>query len=108
MFKKLSIYIVLVVLSVHMLLAHGDYTHLMGTVRAINGDHISIKDTAGKSIMVMTHKATKYLNDKKEVTGADLKVGLRVVIDAKMDPAMKMYKADQVQIGVAVPAEDKK
>jgi hypothetical protein len=101
MFTRLIVYSIAILMSAGMLLAHGDYTHLMGTVSAINGNHVSIKDTAGKSIMVMTHKDTKYLKADKAAASQDLKVGLRVVIDAKMDEAMKMYKADQVQIGVA-------
>jgi hypothetical protein len=109
MFKKLVICTVAVLLSAGALFAHGDYTHLLGTVTAVNGNHMSIKDTAGKSIMVMTHKATKYLkDDNKAAVGTDVKIGLRVVIDAKMDPAMKMYKADQIKIGVADPAAVKR
>lgn len=90
-----------------LLLGHGDYTHLAGTVTAINGDHMSIKDTAGKPIILMTHKGTKYSKDGKTATSKDLKVGVRVVIDAKMDAAMKMYKADEIKIGVAAPVEKK-
>jgi hypothetical protein len=90
-----------------LLLAHGDYTHLSGTVTAIDGEHLSIKDTNGKPVIVMTHNATKYSKDNKPATSADLKVGLRVVIDAKMDEAMKMYKADEVKIGVAAPVQKK-
>jgi hypothetical protein len=107
MLRKLAVGLMVVMFATGMLLAHGDYTHLMGTVTAVNGDHVSIKDQAGKSIMVMTHKATKYLKDDKPVTPAELKVGVRVVFDAKMDAAMKMYKADEVKIGVAVPAASK-
>jgi hypothetical protein len=79
------------------------------TGQSVNGKHMSIKDTAGKSIIVMTDKAIQYLkNDSKAALSADVKVGLRVVIDARMDSAMKMYKADQVKIGNAVPAAIKK
>lgn len=106
MFKTL-VSLALIVIFGGLLSAHGDYTHLAGTVTAIEGEHLSIKDTNGKSIIVMTHKATKYSKDKKPATSKDLKVGLRVVIDAKMDQAMKMYKADEVQIGVAAPVEKK-
>lgn len=89
------------------LYAHGDATHLMGTVTAINGNHITIKDKDGKSVMVMLNKTTKYLRDKKAAPRSDLKVGVRVVIDAKMDNAMKMYAAEEIQLGVmdnATPA----
>jgi hypothetical protein len=104
---KTLVGLLMIVLLGGLLIAHGDYTHLAGTVTAIEGDHMSIKDTAGKSIIVMTHKATKYSKDSKPATGKDVKVGVRVVIDAKMDATMKMYKADEVKIGVSVPVEKK-
>jgi hypothetical protein len=37
-----------------------------------------------------------------------LKPGIRVVIDAKMDEKMKMYTAEEVRIGVAEKAAEKK
>ena len=107
MLKKLVRCSAAILFAAGMLVAHGDYTHLLGTVTAIDGDHVSIKDTAGKPVMVMTHKATKYLKNDKATPKTELKVGLRVVIDAKMDAKMKMYKADQIKIGVAA-AEGKK
>jgi hypothetical protein len=106
--KSLGCSIAVLLLAAGVLLAHGDYTHLIGTVTVVNGDHVSIKDTAGKSIMVMTHKDTKYLKDDKPVASGELKTGVRVVIDAKMDAAMKMYKADQIKIGVAAPVNSSK
>jgi len=81
--------------------AHGDATHLTGTITAIEGDHIQIKDQQGKSVMVMLEKATKYLKADKASTKAELKVGARVLIDAKMDEKMKMYSAEEITIGVA-------
>ena len=102
--KRITAISIAILLSAGLLVAHGDYTHLMGTVSAISGDHIAMKDTAGKTVMIMTHKDTKYLVETKTVTAKDLKVGLRIVADVKMDAAMKMYKADQIQIGVAAPA----
>jgi hypothetical protein len=87
-----------------LLQAHGNATHLIGTVTAIDGNHVTIKNKAGKSIMVMLDKSTKYLKDKKPAGVADLQVGSRVVIDAMMDPKMKMYMAEEVQVGVATAA----
>jgi hypothetical protein len=87
-----------------LLLAHGDATHLMGTVTAVSADTVTLKDTGGKSVIVMLPKVTKYLQNKKPVTKNDLKVGSRVVIDAKMDEKMKMYTAEEVEIGAVTPA----
>src|SRR5688572_26130825 len=84
--------------------AHGDATHIMGTITAVQGNHLTIKTQDGKSEMVMIGKATKYMIGTKAATPADLTVGRRVVIDAKIDPKMKMYSAEEVRIGVATPA----
>jgi hypothetical protein len=80
--------------------AHGDATHLTGTITAIEGDHVQIKDQAGKSVVVMLQKTTKFIKADKPSTKSELKVGTRVLIDAKMDEKMKMYAAEEVTIGV--------
>jgi hypothetical protein len=105
MYKQLIACSLVVLFSAGLLLAHGDFTHLAGTVTAINGNHVTIKDTAGKSVMVMFGKTTKFLRDKKAAAGADMKVGTRVVIDATMDAKMKMYSAAEIQLGVVEPAK---
>ena len=51
----------------------------------------------------MLEKGTKYLINDKPAKKADLKVGARVVIDAHMEPKMKMYSAEEVNIGTAAP-----
>jgi hypothetical protein len=99
--KKYFSILLVILVSASFVYAHGDATHLSGTITAIEGDHIQIKDMAGKSIMVMVSKTTKYLKtDKKAATKAELKVGTRVLIDAKMEEKMKMYAASEVTIGV--------
>jgi hypothetical protein len=100
MFRHLLICLLALSLFGAVVQAHGDATHLLGTVSAISGNHITIKDKAGKSVMVMLTKTTKYLRDKKTAPGSELKVGVRVVIDAKMDNAMKMFTAEEIQLGV--------
>ena len=87
-----------ILLSVALLQAHGDATHLMGTVTAVTANTVTIKDTAGKSVVVMLEKTTKYLKDKKAAVIGDLKVGTRVMIQAEMDEKMKMYTAAEVQL----------
>ena len=95
----LSIFVMAVVVF-----AHGDATHLAGTVTAVAKDTVTLKLQTGKSEVVMLEKGTKYLNGTKAAAPADLKVGVRVVIDAKMNEKMKMYTAEEIRIGVAEKA----
>ena len=88
--------------------AHGDATHIMGTVSAIQGDHVTVKLQDGKTQMVMFDKSTKYLNGEKKAKKEDVKVGTRVVIDAKMDEKMKMFLASEVRIGITENHADHK
>lgn len=104
MYKKLTVCLVTGLLSVGLLLSHGNATHLMGTVTAVGKDTVTIKDKDGKSIVVMLEKTTKYLKNKKAATIGELQVGSRVVIDAEMDQKMKMYSAEEIQLGTAQAA----
>jgi len=103
MFKRFVACTFAVLMSVGLLWAHDGNEHIMGTVSSINGDHVMIKTQDGKSEMVMLGKTTKYMIDKKAAKVTDMKVGSRVVVDAKMDAKMKMYSALEVKIGVAAP-----
>jgi hypothetical protein len=105
MFQRLIVFTFAILVSTALLLSHGTATHIMGTVSAIDGSHVTVKTQDGKSTMVMLEKATKYLNGSKAATLADVKVGTRVVIDAKTDQKTKMYMAEEVRIGVAPPVK---
>jgi hypothetical protein len=104
MFKRSCMFLALTVAMTTFAFAHGDFTHVTGTITAIEGDHIQIKDLQGKSVMVMLQKTTKYLKDEKAATKSELKVGTRVKVDAKMDDKMKMLAAAEIAIGVTTPA----
>jgi len=107
MYKRFIAAFAAFVLSAVLVHAHGTATHITGTITAIEGDHIQIKDQAGKPVMVMLGKTTKYLKSEKASTKAELKVGTRVVIDAQMDKKMNMYAAEEVRIGVTEAAKAK-
>ena len=49
----------------------------------------------------MLEKDTKFLANDKPARKADLKTGVRVVIDAQMDTKMKMYVAESITLGAA-------
>ena len=56
----------------------------------------------------MLEKTTKFLMNDKPAKKAALKVGDRVVIDAEMNAKMKMYVAEEVNVGSAAKAAPKK
>ena len=102
MLKRFASYIVMILLFAALLAAHGE--PILGTVTAVAKDTVTIKDKAGKTVIVMLEKNTKYLINKKAATIADLKVGSRVSIDAHMEEKMKMLSAEEVEIGAPAPA----
>ena len=106
MFKRFLFGLLTMVVLAAVLHSHG--APLMGTVTAVGADSITIKDKAGKSVVVMLEKATKYLKDKKAAAMGDIQVGARVVIDAHMDAKTKKYAAEEVQIGVAADEKNEK
>jgi hypothetical protein len=101
MFRKLLPSSLTILISAVVLFAHGNATHILGTVTAIQGDHVTIKLQDGKTQMVMFDKVTKFLTAaEKPAKKVDVKVGTRVVIDAKMDEKTKMFLASEVRVGV--------
>jgi len=103
MTKKLTFCVITFLLLAGLAIAHGD--PIMGTVTAVAADTVTIKDKDNKPVVIMLEKTTKYLVDSKPGKKTDLKVGARVVIDAHMDTKMKMYNAEEINIGVASAAK---
>ena len=101
MLNKLIACTVTLLLTAGLVLAHGNATHLMGTVTAVGKDTVTIQDKDGKSLVVMLEKTTKYFKSKKPASIDELKIGTRVVIDAEMNEKMKMYSAEEIQLGTA-------
>ena len=109
MFKRLLAVSITMLMSALLVFAHGDAEHVMGVISAIQGDHVSVKLQDGKTTtMVMLDKNTKYFNGEKKAKKEDVKVGLRVVIDAKMNTKMKMLLASEVRLGVAETPDARK
>jgi len=109
MFKKrLAASMMTILMSAVVLFAHGDAEHVMGTISAIQGEHVTVKLQDGKTESVMLDKNTKYFSGEKKAKKEDVKVGVRVVIDAKMDTKMKMLVAEEVKLGVTDSHDDHK
>ena len=98
MFKQWLAPIAALVLVTTIVTAHG--APIIGTVTSVGTDSITVNDRKGKSVVVGIESATKFLRDKKPAAMSDIQVGSRVVIDAHMDEKTKMYKAEEIQIGV--------
>ena len=83
MLKRIGALTVCMVVFFHTLVfAHGNETHVMGTVAALDAQHVVVKTKDGKTTSILLHKETKYHKGKAAATGADLKVGDRVVVHA--------------------------
>ena len=83
--KHLAVLSFCLVFLAAMALAHGDMQHVMGTVTQISADSITVKTTKGKVVTVVVAADTKFMKDKADAKIADVKVGDRVVIEAKKD-----------------------
>jgi hypothetical protein len=83
--------------------AHTGHAHkVMGTVSSVDGNHLMVKTTDGKTVMVMVDAKTKITQGKTKLTGAALKVGDRIVAEGAQ--AKDTLTAASVQIGTAPAA----
>jgi hypothetical protein len=84
------------------LLAHGGYTHVMGTVTAMDATHVEVKTRPGKVVSVKLSDATKYVKSGKAAAASDMQVGERVMVEAKGHGAD--LEAAEVRLGVMAKA----
>jgi hypothetical protein len=63
--------------------AHGAGKHVLGTVTALEADHIVVQTKEGKTVSIYVLPTTKYRNRGKgaETDGPGLKIGDRAVVD---------------------------
>jgi hypothetical protein len=74
---------VLAVLAPVAAIAHPGHEHkIMGTITAIDGNKVSMKTTEGKDAVVTVTPLTTFKRGKAKGAQSDLKVGLRVVVNA--------------------------
>src|SRR5688500_17446623 len=87
--------------------AHTGHAHkVMGTVSSIDGNHLMVKTTDGKTVMVMLDAKTKITQGKTKVTATALKVGDRIVAEGAEEKEMIM--AATVRLGAAPTVTTKK
>ncbi len=74
---------------------HNGVEHVMGTVTAVSASSITVETPKHTTTTVLLEQATKFTNKGAAASLKDLKVGDRVVIDAKPG-------ADKKLVGVTV------
>lgn len=79
----------------------GHMHHALGTVATIDGEHVGIKTTDGKSITVMLDKKTTFTRGKDKLDASALKVGERVSVDYMEENKMNMAHA--IKLGTTAP-----
>ena len=85
------------------LIAHEGHEHkVMGTVTMAAADHVMLKDTGGKDVMVKVTKDTK-VKAKPAVKVQDIKVGSRIVITA-VEEKDKSMTAKSIEVGAVAAA----
>ena len=88
--------------------AHEGHVHkVLGTVASVQGNHVEVKTTDGKVVMVMLDAKTAITRGKTKVDATALKPGERVSVDYMQDKSMNMAQA--VKLGeTPAPAAGKK
>ncbi len=71
-------------------LAHDGVEHVMGTVSALTKGSITVKTTKNENVTVLLDASTTYSRNDVKAALADLKVGERVVVNAKDNAADKL------------------
>jgi hypothetical protein len=85
-------------------LSHEGHMHkALGTISSMQGDHVEIKTTDGKTVIVMLDKKTTVTRGQEKLDATALKVGGRVSVDYMEQNKMMMAHA----IKLAVPAPTK-
>ena len=84
MLKPIVAFLVLtVVICPGMVGAHGAGKHVLGTVTALEADHIVVQTKEGKTVSIYVLPTTKYRNRGKGAApdGRGVKIGDRAVVD---------------------------
>ena len=87
--------------------AHGGHTHkVRGTISSLQGDHLEVKTTDGKTVTVMLDTKTTITRGTTKLDRTALKAGERVSIAAMEENKMMMAQA--IKLGAASSATSKK
>jgi len=88
----------LLLANVQTAFAHGGAEHVMGTVSKVSAQSVTVETTDKKIVEVGLTSKTTYTRNDKKTAAADMKVGDRVMIEAK--EVNERLVADSVKLGV--------
>jgi hypothetical protein len=84
--------------------AHGGHLHkALGTVTSVDGQHVAVRTTDGKSITVMLDKATTVTRGKDKLDAVAVEVGERVSVDYMEEKGMNMAHAIKLSTASVQP-----
>ena len=84
--------------------AHNGAVHVMGTVTKVSAEAVTIETIDKKLVEVGLNPKTRYTRNDKAAAANELKVGDRVMVNAK--EVDKKPVADLVKLGLAAPGSD--
>jgi len=85
--------------------AHNGVEHVMGTITAVTDASVTVETPKHTSVIVLFDPSTTFTNNDAQASRKDLKVGNRVVVNAK-ENANKKLVAVSVKIGAKATASD--
>ena len=91
-------------------LAFAHEQKFMGTVASIHEEHLEVKTTTGKSVMIMLDGNTKITRGKASAKPVDIKAGERIVVvtrDGKDKAGKSILVATRVMLATAPPSPKK-
>jgi len=97
--RKLKIVVVLVLALGVLSYGHGGAEHVMGTVKSMTDNSITIVTKGNQEKTVSFDAKTKFTKSGEAATIKDLKVGDRVVIEAQEEGTAGRLHAAEVRFG---------
>jgi hypothetical protein len=88
---RFGLWFLLLSLSAVPLSAHNGVEHVMGTLTAKTGKTVTIDTVKHAKVTILLDASTTYNWNDKAATLNDLKVGERVVVNAKEGPDEKLH-----------------
>lgn len=84
--------------------AHEGHMHkALGTIASVQGEHVTIQTTDGKTVTVMLEKKTTVTRGKDKLDATALKVGERISVDYM--EANKMMMAHAIKLATTTPVK---
>ncbi len=98
MYLKKTVYPIIAVFALLLgsvtLFAHAGMEHVMGTVAAVTDTSITVDTVKHTKVTVLLNPSTKFSHSNAQASLQDLKVGDRVVVEAKPNPDKKLVAAE--------------